>query len=249
MATNSQKPVLFDYFEKAVNVLLSKYELTKGQSSNNLGKNRESFCHEFLDNVLPSKLNVKSGEILDSLGNRTGQQDIIILRDDAPTLDIGGANTYLAEGVFCVIEIKSNLTREKLHEAGKSFMNVKNLTINTGASMSTGVTIDRPLRIVFAYEGATWETLLDEIKKENWTDLFDLICILDRGTLIKSGRGLLNWEGDHEFSKVDSKASSLGFLYYYLVSFGTSFIGRSISLNPYFQPINGWDNSQPVQSL
>jgi len=239
---SKKKPVLFDYFKKAANVLLAKYVRTEGQASANLGRNRESFCNEFLINVLPSKLSVKSGEILDSLGNKTGQLDVIILRDDAPALDMGVVNTFLAEGVFCVIEVKSNLTREKLHEAGDSFMKVKNLTINFGASMSSGNKIDRPLRIVFAYEGATWDTLLDEINKNNWEDLFDLICILDRGVLIKAG-GLINWDGGKPFSPINGKAASLGLMYFYLVEYGTSFLGRNLKIDPYFQPISGWSTT------
>ncbi len=236
------KPVLLDYFEKAANVLLAKYDRTEGQASANSGRNRESFCDDFLTNVLPSKLSVKSGEILDSLGAKTGQQDVIILRDDAPALDIGVVNTFLAEGVFCVIEVKSNLTRTKLHDAGESFTKVKNLTINSTTSISSGNRIDRPLRIIFSYEGATWETLLDEIKKNNWADLFDLICILDRGVLIKSG-GLINWNGDNPFSAINGKAASLGFMYYYLVVYGTSFLGRTLKIDPYFQPLSGWSTT------
>ncbi len=96
-------------------------------------------------------------------------------------------NIFLAEGVFAVIEVKSNLTRAKLKEAGSSLDAVKNLEANFGAAITSGPTIDRPLRIIFAYEGATWNTLLDEIQKRTWRNLFDLICIVQRGVLLRKG--------------------------------------------------------------
>jgi hypothetical protein len=173
------------------------------------------------------------------LKNKTGQQDVIILRDDAPALHIGSDDIYLAEGAFSVIEVKSNLTREKLKEAGNGLRKVKDLKINIGAVISSGAKIDRPLRMVFAYEGASWNTLIDEINKNNWNDLFDLICILNKGALIKKGR-LLNWENEHEFTVINGKAASLGFMYFYLVSYGSSFLGRNLVLNPYFEPLNLW---------
>lgn len=236
------RPVLFGYFESTAKVLLAEYERSKHQNaSSNLGRNRELFCKEFLSKVLPTKLSVKSGEIWDSLKNKTGQQDVIILRDDAPALHIGSDDIYLAEGTFGVVEVKSNLTREKLKEAGTGLSKVKDLKINSGTVISSGAKIDRPLRMVFAYEGATWETLLDEINTNNWEDLFDLICILNRGVLIKKG-GLLNWKNEHKFSVITGKAASLGFMYFYLISYGSSFLGRNLVLNPYFEPLNFWNS-------
>ena len=147
------------------------------------------------------------------------------MREDAPVLHIGSDDIYITECTFAVIEIKSNLTRTKLDEAENTLTKVSNLNINVGAVISSGATINRPLRIVFAYEGADWDTLLDEINNKGWADLFDLICILNKGVLIKKGR-LINWEGNGEFSIINGKAASLGFLYFYLIFCGTSFLGR-----------------------
>lgn len=235
------RPILFEYFESTADVLLSQYKRSSQQNASaNLGKNREMFCKQFLNKVLPTKLSIKSGEIWDSVKNKTGQEDIIILRDDAPALHIGSDDIYLAEGTFGVIEIKSNLTRNKLNEAGKSLTKVKDLKINIGTVISSGATINRPLRIIFAYEGATWETLLDEIQKNKWEDLFDLICILDKGILIKKGM-LIKWKDEHNFAMIKGKAAALGFMYFYLVCYGSSFLGRNLILNPYFEPLNFWE--------
>lgn len=192
-----------------------------------------------MSKVLPPKLSIKSGEIWDSQKNKTRQLDLIILRDDAPSLHFGSDDIYLAEGVFGVVEVKSNLTKEKFIEAGETLIKVANLKNNVGVTISSGPIIDRPLRVVFAYEGATWETIIDEINKKNWIEIFDLICVLSRGVLLKKGR-ILNWSTNQEFMVVNSKSASLGYLYLYLVSFGTSFLGRGMILNPYFEPFNNW---------
>ncbi|HEY5123252.1 MAG TPA: DUF6602 domain-containing protein [Ignavibacteria bacterium] len=234
------KPVLFDYFKKTAKVLEASYDRSAEQNaSTNLGKNRESFCNLYLNSVLPPKLKTKSEEIWDSKGEKTGQLDLVIIRDDAPSLEFGSDNTYLAEGVFAVLEIKSNLDRTKLCESAKTLLNVKKLTINIGATISIGKPLTRPLRIVFGYEGATYETITDEIIKNGWQDLFDLVCILNRGVLINRGR-LLNWEGPSQFLYVNGGAAAIGFIYYYLTSYGTSFLGRSLNINSYFEPIMNW---------
>ncbi|KKK41117.1 hypothetical protein LCGC14_0463380 [marine sediment metagenome] len=120
---------------------------------------------------------------MDSQGNRTGQLDTIIIRDDAPKLTYEGErDTFLGEGVFSVIEVKSNLTREKLKEAGRTLKKVRDLHIEYPSFQSgSGPLFDGPFRIIFSYIGATESTLINEIKKNNWHDLFDLICILNRG--------------------------------------------------------------------
>lgn len=234
------RPVLFDYFTKTANVLKAQYERSSDQNaSNNLGKNRETFCSSFLTNVLPPKLSIKSGEIWDSKGHKTGQLDLIIIRDDAPSLEFGSDNTYLAEGVFSIIEVKSNLTRGKLIEAGNTFQKVEKLVLPP-QNLKIGKQINRPLRIVFAYEGASWETLFDEIRNQDWFDLFDVISILDKGVLLTKGR-LLDWEDDSKYSMINSSASSIGFIYFYLISYGTSFIYRTIGIDEYFKPIQNWN--------
>jgi hypothetical protein len=91
------RPLLYTYFDSTAQILRAQYQRTINQNAPNiLGSNRESFCSEFLSKVLPTKLNVTRGEILDSNNNRTGQLDLIIKRDDCPCLAVGTNNTYLA---------------------------------------------------------------------------------------------------------------------------------------------------------
>ena len=152
------------------------------------------------------------------------------------------SHTYLAEGVFSVIEVKSNLTTAELARAAATLGRVKALQTIGGAFISSGPVLGRPLRLIFAYEGATWDTLESQIKTNGWNDLFDLIVILNKGILISKGL-LLKWEEDKTYVVANGKAAALGFLYYHLVQYSSTFVGRSLNLSGYFEPINRWNDN------
>jgi hypothetical protein len=246
----NSRPVLFEYFNGTAEVLKAEYLRSGEQEADyNLGKNRENFCSRFLKRALPSRLKIGSGEIWDSHGRKTGQLDTIIVREDCPVLDFGTENVYLAEGVFAVIEVKSNLDRSKLIEAGTSLMKVRTLTIppvySIFISQSDEKPLDRPLRIIFAYDGATAKTVIDEIRQRNWDDLFDLVCVLNRGVLVSKGR-LLDWTNkDENITFLKGSPCALGILYLYLVHYANQYLGRTISIKHYFSQIKDWIVSDP----
>jgi len=236
----TQRPVLYDYFKASSGVLLAQYNRSKGQeASANLGYNRELFCSEFLSHVLPPRLSNCRGEIWDSQGNQTGQLDLIIIRDDAPILTFGGADTILAEGVFAVIEVKSNLTREKLIEAINTLRKVRDLELRSNTCIHSGPMLNRPLRCIFSYESATWNTLTSEINKPENAGIADLICVLDKGVIVSRGL-LVGWNNESPFIIIKGNAASIAFLYQHLVGYSTNFMGRTIDLDTYFEPFNGW---------
>ena len=244
-----EKPVLFDYFDSMADELLSSYNKSKLQkSSENMGENREIFLNKFLEVCLPNKLSVREGEIWDKKGYKTGQIDTIITRDDCSALLFGRSNVYLAEGIFAVIEVKTKLNREKLIEAGNKLEQVKTLDVDFGLTMTSRPICKRPLRLVFAYEGANWKTIEDEIIKRKWETLFDIICILKQGVLISAFKdeGIERLFEDKKegecFLIASGEASALGFLYYFLISYGVAFLARSINIHQYFEPISFWDN-------
>lgn len=236
-----EKPILYDYFDKKADALISLSKLNSIQrSAVNIGSNREIFLNKFLKRSLPSKLVIREGEIWDHNGNKTDQLDTIIVRDDCPCLDFGGKDAFLAEGVFAVIEIKSKLNSNEFVRAGKTLENVKNLDISKkGVAMRASGTIDRPLRIIFSYEGIKWDNLRKIIIKNNWENLFDLICILDKGVILTKGR-CFGWDTEHDLYLLENKASSLAFLYYYLVFYGSNILIRRVDIGSYFNPLNSW---------
>lgn len=242
------KPILLDYFKAKSKNLLDIFELSKQQNaSSNLGKNRENFVKDFLTIVLPARLkNIYDGEVIDKDGNKTGQLDLIIIRDDAPCIDYGGSNSYLVEGVFAVIEIKSNLDKAKLNEAKNTLKKVSELYSNASSIIMGGAHMGRPLRIVFSYSGSELETLFQNISEESAFDIFDLVCVLDKGVIISKGRLLYIFDKQNNNQVIEKNfaikgdATALGFLYYYLVKYGTSFSAGSIQVDNYFQPLEKW---------
>lgn len=236
------RPLLYTYFNDTADVLLANYKRSGGQeASKNIGHVREAFCKEFFNKVIPHRFNVhQGGEIIDSKGHNTGEVDVTIVRDDCPKLTFGDIESFLAEGVFAVIDIKSNLKRNKLKEALDKLYAVKQLETNIIPVMSSGINLERPFRAILAYEGATFETLLDEIAKYSDTDVIDYIGILNRGALIRKGP-LLNWDGDAQYYKIEAKSASLGFLYYLLAQYSMGIMARNIDLSGYFTPLNRWE--------
>ena len=247
---NDNNPILKQYFISSESVLFSEYDRSKNQnSSTNLGSNRERFHNLFLEKVLPHKLKVTNGEIWDSKGAKTGQLDTILVKDDVPSLDFGGSNTYFAEGVFSVIEVKSNLTRAKMSESIQSLAPIQQMYVhNEGLSIlgrAPDAILDRPLCIIFAYEGATWKTLINEINEKDAHSVVDLVCILRNGILVRDGLFWKSEDANTKFYLFDGKGSSLGIMYFLLSYFLSDYIARNISLRPYFEPFENWnDNGQ-----
>nr|MDO8100129.1 hypothetical protein [Candidatus Njordarchaeota archaeon] len=244
----SYRPVLYDYFKDSADVLLAEYNRSKGQeSTTNVGSNREMFCNMFLRHVLPPRLRVSNGEIMDSDGKTSNQLDIIVIRDDCPSLHYGKSNTFLVEGVFAVIEVKSNLTTAELRDSMEKLKRVGSLTA-TGSTLVQSsphkfdqIVFNRPLRYVFAYESATWETLTKELVKTENSDVADMICVLNRGALFP--RPSLDGFGTGKpFPIYHGRAASLGLLYYHLVSRAIIFVEHSISLDSYFKSPDSWSD-------
>ncbi len=239
------RPMLYPYFEATAKILMDEFQRSSQQNADvNLGRNRENFCSNFLEKVLPSRLSVRrGGEIWDSKGNKTGQQDVIVIRDDCPCLHVGSDEIYLAEGVFAAIEVKSNLTTDKFQEAASSLQRVQNLSIQPPPPLFCEK-IHRPLKIVFSYKGAKFETFFDYARAEAVNmEAFDIICILERGILFRNGLVFGDPPGkkSSDFLSLYGSAGALGYLYLHMVKFGLGFISGLNDISRYFEPLYSWN--------
>jgi hypothetical protein len=235
----------FNYFSKEAEILLQYFERSKQQSANvNIGANREAFVNKFVNKILPLKLRVAAGEIIDHKGHRTGQLDTIITNHSAAFLDYGEENTYLAGGVFAVIEIKSFLDSDKFLEANATLSKLSTLEmpltrILMGYEYPSGIDV---FKIIFAYSGRNLTTIGKYLMRSKTPNLIDMVCVLDRGILIK--RSIIECISD-EYTQfetlsqipgyvvINSSAAALAFLYSTIIQFGNTYLGGREAIEPY----------------
>lgn len=92
------------------------------------GRAREEVLRQYLTEIVPTGFDVATGFIIDSHGEQSRQQDLIIVRRDYhPRFQVGGAFYFPVEAVAAVIEVKSSLNRSTLLEAIQNAGSVKRL--------------------------------------------------------------------------------------------------------------------------
>ena len=114
------------FYEKCLSIKDLQHNLSKGEF-------RELFVNDLLSNFLSTQFGVGSGVIVDSNGNQSKQVDIIIYdrRIIPPIIQNGNLGVYPIEGVLCIVEVKSNLTKEELEQTEKNFEHLdKELSFN-----------------------------------------------------------------------------------------------------------------------
>ncbi|BEO41892.1 DUF6602 domain-containing protein [Serratia ureilytica] len=126
--------VLYIRLESVLRMLNANYDGVRHSPSALKGAARADFINNYLKNVIPQGLRIRtSGEIIDSKNNQTGELDIVIENGHFPNIPIVSGDSsrlYFAEGVAAVIEVKSNLqsqwnealsTGEKLSKIARNF--------------------------------------------------------------------------------------------------------------------------------
>ncbi|MEZ4453003.1 MAG: DUF6602 domain-containing protein [Nannocystaceae bacterium] len=94
-----------------------------------VGNIREQLIQSVLKRVLPTIYEIGTGHVVDYKRGFSKQIDIVISRRDFPALRFNdGSAHYLAESVLAAIEIKSELSVAKLHEALDVCKSVGDLT-------------------------------------------------------------------------------------------------------------------------
>ena len=235
------RPILYSYFLRSSKKLFNEYERSKEkQSTKGKGDSREKSLINFLKGILPERISLhQGGEIWDSQNNKTEEIDIILYKDGCLKMDFEETYSFLVEGVFAGIEVKSMLNRKELINSIESMKRIQDLKINSSISFAVGNQLLRPLRIVFAYESMKYEKIISVINEYPIT--IDLVCVLDKGALLTKNVDVnLEWEPESHTHWIPGKASALGFLYFYLATFSSGFISRLPSLQNYYSPFDKW---------
>lgn len=109
---------------------------------NNNSRNREAFVRLFLKSHLPPGFRVTTGEIIDSLSNKTGELDVVVVNDSSPSLTIDTTESIiapiLADNVLTVIEVKTSLTTDQLKKALSQMRPVKALMTTHSTLLDAG---------------------------------------------------------------------------------------------------------------
>lgn len=169
-----------------------------------IGTARENTVSRFLQDHLPGRYIVSSGELVDTHGNHSGQTDIMIY-DGSTTQPLmsDGDNVLLpAEALLATVEVKSFLDQTEVDKSIKGIGKMHNLKPwdkSWGVSHKTGDKSDELPRIlcsIFAYGS--------NLVKEGWAEnemsrfrerakkhessigFTDRIVVLNRGVLIPS---------------------------------------------------------------
>lgn len=124
---------LIDYGSALEKVLLAQREVsTVLQHSGEVGRAREFFVQSVLQRVLPPNVVIGSGEIVDRLGGRSNQQDLLLYRNNFPVIDsLAGTHVYLAEGVLATIEVKTILNGDEVENATRNIKSVTALDVSS----------------------------------------------------------------------------------------------------------------------
>jgi hypothetical protein len=185
------------------------------------GEFREQIIEGFLRPFLPRCYGLGSGQVFSEKGKGSRQLDVVIYDDVFSTVLFRDKNDQLfpCESVFGSIEVKSRLMTEELDTAIENVAALKGLTrapsdgldllpfrrINVGTGLSIAPGVKNPyLGIVFAYDGLTDTTVLDNLNNRVGNPTQDKFLLPDfffnykRGYMIQRSK-LVNNVADSAF--------------------------------------------------
>lgn len=155
------------------------------------GAARERLILDFLIDHLPEMASVVSGVIVDSKGNRSKQQDIVLMLKSMPRLRFAsGSDLIFHEGTIATFEIKTAIKgRRAIREIGNNIASVKQLSFSSKEAARFGILWwphNRILTAVLTYGGARLSdiaTFLDEIADTGKPDIY---LDLSKGMLLRN---------------------------------------------------------------
>jgi hypothetical protein len=151
-----------NHFRKLSKLLTAQADVAGGTGhSGTTGSLRELLIQRFLRPHLPAHVSIRAGVIIDSAGNRSSQQDCVIVDGRFPLIDIGSDTEalILAESVLATVEVKSFLDKDRLLTSLTDAMSTKRLRRHGEQLYRKGpAEIRTPkshpiLTYIFAYDG------------------------------------------------------------------------------------------------
>lgn len=190
------------------------------------GAVNESHWIEIFRSYLPDRYKVDTGFIIDSLGNRSHQIDIVIFdRHFTPTLLDQQQHRYIpAEAVYAVFESKPHLDKSYLEYAGEKAASVRKLhRSSVSFAHAGGVNLPKPLFPIIAgivAQKSSWSDGLGDAFTKNLPtesdQVLDCGCALDDGAFdnfgVKSSLEIMRKDGSliYFLFRLLSKLQSMG---------------------------------------
>jgi hypothetical protein len=186
------------------------------------GDHVEAAFRAFLAQYLPRRLTVAHGEVVDKLGNRSAQTDVVVANEDHPfTFTPSEPGLFFVEGVSAVGEVKSVLTSDEFAGTVAKSRLWKKLVMKPGAGTllhanpSDGERFyKRPPCFLVAMESQlSLETVQQRLAAEGhfgaegYSGALDAVFLLDRGWAIDFGTG----EGKYQFQVSGASAAGWNF--------------------------------------
>ncbi|MBN3811433.1 DUF6602 domain-containing protein [Paraburkholderia sp. Ac-20347] len=199
----TMKP-LVRYCRGAVDALNAQYKMTEvlGHAAT-AGTARERLIQDFLTSHLPEMTSVVSGVIVDSTGQRSKQQDIVLMLKSMPRLAFAsGHDLIFQEGTVATFEIKTQITSSVLDDIADNIASVKRLVPTTLAGAQLG-DLDWPysriLHVVLTYEGSDLDAISRKLGTLPEASKPDVYLDLTRGILIKNEGFLFLQSGSEQY--------------------------------------------------
>jgi hypothetical protein len=163
------------------------------------GEAAELDWKNMLSTYLPGRYQVSKAFIVDSFGNSSEEIDVVIHdRHYSPSLFVHGDALYLpAEAVYCVVEVKQELSKQTIEDAGQKAASVRKLK-RTSAPITHAGGRFPPVKPFVILAGivcleSTWSPplgmpLITHLKAMAPSARVDLGCVLRQGAFEVSYR-------------------------------------------------------------
>jgi hypothetical protein len=205
---------LVEYCHGAVKALNAQYEMTNVLGHNaTIGTVRERLVQDFLTAHLPEMTSVVSGIIIDSSGQRSRQQDIVLMLKSMPRLPFAsGHDLIFQEGTVATIEIKTEITPSILDAIALNIESVKALVPSTLEGVQLGDLTwphARILNVVLTYGGSALENIEQKLIDLSEGCRPDVYLDLTKGILIKNEGLFFSQDGTSPYLRFNDPAIGL----------------------------------------
>ncbi len=205
---------LVEYCKGAVKALNAQYEMSNvlGHSAT-AGSARERLIQDFLIAHLPEMTSVVSGMIIDSSGQRSKQQDIVLMLRSMPRLPFAsGHDLIFQEGAVATFEIKTQISPSTLETIASNIASVTTLVPSTLESVQLG-DLDWPyariLNVVLTYGGSALDVIERKLNELPTAGQPDVYLDLTKGILIKNDGVLLVQDSSAPYIQINDAGVGL----------------------------------------